>query len=258
MPRTASAPERPILVVDDDRKIVALVRAYLEREGYRVVTALDGREALRRFREADPALIVLDLMLPELDGLEVCRAVRRDSDVPILMLSARSTVADRIRGLERGADDYLPKPFSPAELVVRVKAILRRVPAAPDPVRAASAEGILRHGDLVVDLGRHEVRRDGELLPLTHLEFRLLASLFAADGRVLSRDQLLDAVYGPGDGDVLDRTIDVHVGRLRDRLGDDPERPRYIATVRGAGYRAAPLDQPGSRRPAPAPTGPAG
>jgi DNA-binding response OmpR family regulator len=233
--------QRPILVVDDDVKIVRLVRTYLEREGFAVTSAHTGREALAAFREQPPALIVLDLMLPEMDGIAVCRQVRATSDVPVLMLSARSAVTDRIRGIEEGADDYLPKPFSPAELVVRVKAILRRAePSGVDPLRGPPTETILRHADLTLDVQRHEVRRGTQLLSLTHVEFRLLATLLAADGRVLTRDQLLDAVYGQDDGEVLDRTIDVHVGRLRERLGDDAERPRYVATVRGVGYRAAP------------------
>ncbi len=231
---------RPILVVDDDRKIVALVRAYLEREGFHVITAYDGREALRRARSEDPALIVLDLMLPEIDGLEVMRLLRADSAVPVLMLTARSSLPERIIGLEKGADDYLPKPFSPAELVVRVKAVLRRVnqPAAAVPAKPASA--MLTQNDLLIDTERYEVRRGDELVPLTPVEFKLLVTLVAADGRALTRDQLLDAVYGSDDGDVLDRTIDVHIGRLRDKLDDDAERPRYIMTVRGVGYRAAP------------------
>src|SRR5437899_12601960 len=221
---------QPILVVDDDSKIVQLVRAYLEREGYPVVTAGDGRAALTAIEQHAPGLIVLDLMLPELDGMSVARRVREDSDVPILMLSARGAVADRILGIAEGADDYMPKPFSPAELVVRVKAILRRArrATAPDPVRLA---------DLAIDRERHEVRRDGRALAMTTAEFRLLLALAEADGRVLSRDALLDALYGHGATDTLDRTIDVYVGRLREKLGDDPERPRYIATVRGVGYR---------------------
>ena len=237
----------PILVVDDDRKIVALVRAYLEREGYRVLAAHDGAEALRRIREDAPALVVLDVMLPEMDGLAVARTVRAESDVPILMLSARSTVPDRIRGLERGADDYLTKPFSPAELVARVKTLLRRAappatPVIPSPAAPPPDDVPLRHADLTLDMARHEVRQDGRLVPLTSVEFRLLATLLAANGRVLSREQLLDAVYGAsGEGEVLDRTVDVHIGRLRDKLSDRADEPRYVATVRGAGYRAAPL-----------------
>jgi DNA-binding response OmpR family regulator len=234
--------ERPILVVDDDRKIAALVRAYLEREGYRVLTAYDGREAVERARAEHPQLIVLDLMLPELDGFEVLRRVRADGDVPILMLSARSSLPERIIGLERGADDYLPKPFSPAELVVRVKAILRR--AGMSATATSSGTGpsgpVLAQRDLLIDTERYEVRRGSELIALTPVEFRLLVALVAADGRALTRDQLLDAVYGSGEEEVLDRTIDVHIGRLRDKLGDDADEPRYVMTVRGVGYRAAP------------------
>ena len=223
----------PILVVDDDPKIVRLVRTYLEREGFSVVTAADGGTALEAIRERAPRLIVLDLMLPEIDGLTVARRVREDSDIPILMLSARGSVADRVHGIAEGADDYLPKPFSPAELVVRVKAILRRARPAPDRVAP------LRLGDLEIDRERHEVRRRDETLGLTAAEFRLLVALVEAAGRVLSREALLDALYGHASVESLDRTVDVYVGRLREKLGDDPERPRYIATVRGAGYRAA-------------------
>jgi DNA-binding response OmpR family regulator len=230
---------RPILIVDDDRKIVALVRAYLEREGYRVVTAYDGREALQQARSEDPALIVLDLMLPEVDGFEVMRVLRADNDVPVLMLTARSSLPERIIGLEKGADDYLPKPFSPAELVVRVKAILRRARQSPAGPPAPPAPILTQH-DLTIDTERYEVRRGDELVALTPVEYKLLVTLVAADGRALTRDQLLDAVYGSDDGDVLDRTIDVHIGRLREKLGDDAEQPRYVMTVRGVGYRAAP------------------
>jgi DNA-binding response OmpR family regulator len=239
-------PDRPILVVDDDAKIVRLVRTYLERDGFAVVTAADGPGALDAIERHRPALVVLDLMLPELDGRAVIRAVRRDDEAaatPILVLSARGTTIDRIAGLEDGADDYLPKPFSPAELVVRVKAILRRAAAngGPTGTAARTSGGPLSHNDLVLDPARHEVRIAGALVALTHVEFRILQTLLEADGRVLSRDQLLDAVYGAEQSDVLDRTIDVHIRRLRDKLGDDPDAPRYVATVRGAGYRSAPL-----------------
>jgi two-component system, OmpR family, alkaline phosphatase synthesis response regulator PhoP len=257
MPPTTdpSIPSAPILVVDDDAKIVRLVRTYLERDGFTVVTAADGPAALDAIETHQPALVVLDLMLPELDGRAVIRAVRRDEEAahtPILVLSARSSTIDRIAGLEDGADDYLPKPFSPAELVLRVKSILRRVgpPAGAGSERIggrgagvpdrSSGEPILRHGDLTIDRSRHEVRRDdGTVIDLTRVEFRLLTTILAADGRVLSRDQLLDAVYGHEAAEVLDRTIDVHIRRLRDKLDDDPEAPRYVATVRGVGYRAA-------------------
>jgi len=241
MPTQTSAPipERPILVVDDDAKIVRLVRTYLERDGFSVVTAADGPAALDAIERHRPALVVLDLMLPELDGRAVIRAVRRDDTAaatPILVLSARGTTIDRIAGFEDGADDYLPKPFSPAELVLRVKSILRRSPTAPTD---AAARRPVVFGDLLIDADRVEVTRDGEPIALTRVEFRLLTTLIDADGRVLTRDQLLDAVYGQDQAEVLDRTVDVHIGRLRDKLGDDAERPRYVATVRGIGYRAA-------------------
>jgi DNA-binding response OmpR family regulator len=263
--RTTADPtsRRTILVVDDDAKIVRLVRAYLEREGFRVGEAFDGRQALERLDETQPDLVVLDLMLPELDGVDVCRAVRARSRVPILMLSARGSLPDRIRGLTEGADDYLPKPFSPAELVVRVKAILRRTTTGADEeasttgkvearalagpqAQAAAVIGppdrptLLQHGDLTIDLERYEVRQAERLVPLTTVELRLLATLVAAEGRVLTRDQLLDAIYGQDEAGIMDRTIDVHVGRLRDKLGDAADEPRYVATVRGVGYRAAP------------------
>ena len=230
----------PILVVDDDPKIVRLVRTYLEREGFRVVEASDGRSALAAVALEAPALVVLDLMLPEVDGLAVIRAVRRTDPTPIIVLSARGTAADRIAGLAEGADDYLPKPFSPAELVLRVRRILERTVRARSEAGSVPPSAPLRLGDLVVDPDRHEVTVAGRPVALTAVEFRLLASVLAGGGRVLSRDQLLDAVYGHGEAEVLDRTIDVHVRRLRVKLGDDPSRPRYVATVRGVGYRAAP------------------
>jgi DNA-binding response OmpR family regulator len=225
----------PILVVDDDPKIVSLVKTYLEREGFRVVAAADGQSALRAFNDFEPGLIVLDLMLPELDGLALMRIIRERSNVPIVMLSARGTVADRVYGIHEGADDYLAKPFSPAELVVRVKAVLRR---AADGGEITAGHGVLEQGDLTIDLDRVEVRRDGEAVLLTPAEFRLLVALVKARGRVLSRQALLDALYGPVQGDAMERTVDVHIGRLREKLTDDLGAPRYIATVRGLGYRA--------------------
>src|SRR5687767_4754952 len=230
----AAIPTAPILVVDDDAKIVRLVRTYLERDGFTVVTAADGPAALEAIETHQPALVVLDLMLPELDGRAVIRAVRRDEEAgatPIIVLSARGTTIDRIAGLEDGADDYLPKPSSPGELVVRVKAVLRRSEAssASAPADPATADR-LTHADLVIDRARHEVTVGGAPVTLTPVEFRLLTTLIEADGRVLTRDQLLDALYGDESADVLDRTIDVHVGRLRDKLGDPAEDPRYIAT----------------------------
>ena len=224
----------PVLVVDDDPKIVTLVRTYLEREGFPVVTAGDGKSALAAVAASSPRLIVLDIMLPELDGLALMRILRERSEVPIVLLSARGSTADRVYGIHEGADDYVVKPFSPAELVVRVKAVLRRTERS----QAAPRErGAIRHADLSIDLDRFEVRRGTGLIALTAAEFRLLTALVQAEGRVLTRQALLDALYGPVEGDALERTIDVHVGRLRDKLGDSADRPRYIATVRGAGYR---------------------
>jgi DNA-binding response OmpR family regulator len=228
------APKPPILVVDDDAKIVRLVRTYLEREGFRVVEAADGKSALAAIALEAPALVVLDLMLPEVDGLSIVRAVRRTDRTPILMLSARGTTEDRIAGLEAGADDYLPKPFSPAELVIRIKRILdRSVGVAPQ----AAAAPLLQIGDLVLDRDRHSASVSGVALDLTAQEFRLLVTLAEADGRVLSREQLLDAIYGQGESFVLDRSVDALVKRLRQKLGDDPDEPRYVATIRGVGYR---------------------
>ena len=225
----------PILVIDDDPKIVSLVRTYLEREGFRVVTAADGSSALRSFTDHHPALIVLDLMLPELDGLALMRIIRERSRVPIVMVSARGAVADRVYGIHEGADDYLAKPFSPAELVVRVKAVLRR---ARDQDGLPVHRGVLEHADLTIDLDRVEVRRQGRTLPVTPAEFTLLVALVQARGRVLTRQALLDSLYGVSEGDALERTIDVHIGRLRDKLGEEISAPRYIMTVRGRGYRA--------------------
>jgi DNA-binding response OmpR family regulator len=234
MPRPDPA---PILVVDDDPKIVALVKAYLEREGFRVITAGDGRAAIAAIDAMPPRLIVLDLMLPEVDGLAVIRRTRALGDIPILVLSARGSTGDRIQGLTVGADDYLPKPFSPAELVARVRTILRRAErGGPDGL---PVDVRFRAGDLEVDLARHQVRVGVHDVTLSVLELRLLTALLAADGRILSRDQLLDAIHGIGEADVTDRAVDVYVKRLREKLGDDPNAPRYVATVRGAGYRAA-------------------
>ena len=232
---TVAADTSPILVVDDDAKIVQLVRTYLQREGFEVTTAADGHAALAAFRDRRPRLVVLDLMLPGIDGLAITRIVREESDVPILMLSARGATADRVLGINEGADDYMAKPFSPAELVSRVKAILRRVQHPHERPRSEP----VRFRDLVIDPSRHEVRRGGEQLELTSGELRLLLALVEAEGRILTREVLLDALYGGDEGEVMQRTVDVYIRRLREKLGDDADRPRYVATVRGAGYRAS-------------------
>ena len=244
LPTDPTIPAAPILVVDDDAKIVRLVRTYLERDGFTVVTAADGPAALEAIETHQPALVVLDLMLPELDGRAVIRAVRRDEEAahtPILVLSARSSTIDRIAGLEDGADDYLPKPFSPAELVLRVKSILRRAaPAGAETstgARRRSGHPPRRPDDRPVP--PRGPARGGVDRPHAGRVPAAVSAILGADGRVLSRDQLLDAVYGQDAAEVLDRTIDVHIRRLRDKLDDDPDAPRYVQTVRGVGYRAA-------------------
>lgn len=226
-----------VLVVDDERPLVALLDSYLSREGYRVLRAHDGPSALALARDERPDLIVLDVMLPEVDGVEVCRRLRRFSDAYVLMLTARAEEVDKLVGLAVGADDYVTKPFSPRELVARVRALLRRprgLEAGPDP---AASDAIRRDG-LVIDLAGHEVRRDDRVIPLTPLEFALLAALAAHPGVVLTRDQLIDRVWGPdfpGDG----HTVDVHLSNLRRKIELDPLHPRVVETVRGVGYRFA-------------------
>jgi DNA-binding response OmpR family regulator len=227
----AGRTEPTVLVVDDDHKLIALVRMYLEREGFTVVGAYDGRQALDLFTRHRPGFVILDVMLPGMDGIDVCRALRRRSTVPILMLTARVEESDKLSGLSVGADDYVTKPFSPRELVARVHAILRRTGPRPD-----AAPKIVR-GDLSLDVERHEVFVGEREVRLTVVEYKLLQALMEFPGRVFTREQLLTHVYAFDEAVVIDRTIDVHVGKLREKLGDDPARPRYIETVRGVGYR---------------------
>ena len=226
----------PILVVDDDAKIVDLVAIYLRREGFEVVTAADGEAALDQIRQSMPCLVVLDLMLPRLDGMSLLRQLRQESDLPVLVVSARGSTPERVYGINEGADDYLAKPFSPAELVARVRSVLRR--SSAKGFGHYADDSVLRHGDLTIDLGRRQLLQSDREVAITASEFHLLASLVVANGRVLSRQQLLDALYGEARGGALERTVDVHIGRLRAKLDDDAARPRYIATVRGTGYRA--------------------
>jgi len=221
-----------ILVVDDEPEIVRLVRAYLERAGFTVVTASEGREALAVFRHERPSLVVLDLNLPGLDGLDVCRSIRRASDVPIIMLTARAEEVDRLVGLELGADDYVVKPFSPREIVARVRAVLRRSELAPARPEVVSAAGV------TLDLTRRAASLAGQPLDLTTMEFDLLALLAGNPGQVFSRLQLLERTQGDA-YEGYERTIDVHIKNLRKKLGDDPQDPRFIETVRGIGYRFA-------------------
>lgn len=227
----------PVLIVEDDRNTSTLVATYLRREGFSTLAAYDGEEALRLARTGNPGFVILDLMLPKVDGWEICRQLRQVSDVPILMLTAREEEIDRVLGLSLGADDYVVKPFSPRELVERVKAILRRVQFRPP-----RENPILSLGGLILDPVKLKVTLDGELVNLTSSEYKLLHTLMASPGRVFSRNELLDRFYEHGET-VVDRVIDVHVGKLRQKIENDPAKPRFILTVRGFGYRFAEPDE---------------
>lgn len=219
-----------ILVVDDEAKIVKLVRAYLEQAGFQVVEANDGQTALIQARRERPDLVVLDLNLPAVDGLEVARTLRKEGSTPIIMLTARIDDTDRIVGLELGADDYLSKPFNPRELVARVRAVLRRSSGMP------AAAALLRAGLLELDVAAHSATLDGKVLELTPTEFEILSILVQNAGRVFTRLELLERVQGDA-YEGYERTVDAHVKNLRAKLGDDPRDPRYIQTVYGVGYR---------------------
>jgi len=219
---------KKVLVVDDDVKTVELVKLYLKRDGYQVLTAYDGVEALRLAREGHPDLIVLDLMLPDIDGLEVCRALRNESDVSIIMLTARTTDGNKLAGLELGADDYVTKPFSPRELAARVRAVLRRLPGERGPAE-------IKRGELTVNFVKHKAFLAGKALNLSPTEFKLLGILAREPGRVFSRAQLIEEALGY-DFVGFDRTVDVHILNLRRKLEPDPNHPEYIKTVYGVGY----------------------
>jgi DNA-binding response OmpR family regulator len=221
----------PILIVEDDKKTASLVELYLQREGFQTVLAHDGKEALELAKRHRPIFIILDLMLPLVDGWEVCRELRRSSDVPILMLTARGEEIDRISGLTLGADDYVVKPFSPRELVARVKAILRR-----GRLRAIRGKAVLSHGALVLDMEKRRVSLKGRRVRLTPHEYNLLQTLMSAPGRVFTRDELLEKLY-PGGEAVIDRVIDVHIGKIRQKIEEKPSKPQFILTVRGIGYQ---------------------
>jgi DNA-binding response OmpR family regulator len=220
-----------VLVVDDERKIRDLVRSYLERDGYSVLVADSGQRALEAADRARPDLVVLDLMLPDLSGEEVARSIRSQSQIPIIMLTAKASEDDRVTGLNLGADDYLVKPFSPRELVARIEAVLRRA-AGGTPVAASTFDG----GRLAIDRESREVMLDGARVDLTRSEFDLLYALSSRPGRVYSRFELISKVQGY-DYEGYERTIDAHVKNLRRKLGDDPRHPTYVLTVTGVGYK---------------------
>lgn len=223
---------KTILIAEDDNTTASLVAAYLEREGFSTVIAPDGESCLREFRAHEPVLLILDIMLPGMDGWEICRTLRKTSDVPIIMLTARIEEIDRVTGLAMGADDYVVKPFSPRELVERVKAILRRTRTVAVP---HSSSGVLTRGSLELDPVKRTVTLEGRTLSLTSSEYKLLHTLMSSPGRAFSREDLLKICL---DGvEVVDRVIDVHVSKLRQKIETDSSAPRYILTVRGYGYR---------------------
>lgn len=218
-----------VLVIEDDRSISELIRLYLEREGFEVCMASNGESGLELLGEREPVLVVLDIMLPEMDGWEVCRRIREIQELPIIMLTARDAVSDRVRGLELGADDYVTKPFDPRELVARVRAVLRRS-------GNSTADSILEFGHFTINHEQRQVIRDGEEIYLTAKEFDLLWLLASHPGRVFTRDQLLDRVWGyEFYGNV--RTVDVHIRHMREKIEPEPNDPRYILTVWGVGYK---------------------
>ncbi len=240
--RAAAAPiieaamPRKILVADDEPKIVRLVSAYLEAAGYAVIAARDGNEALLKFRSEKPDCAILDISMPEIDGLDVARAIRKASDAPIIFLTARTEETDRIVGLEMGADDYVVKPFSPRELVARVRAVLRRVRPTGAAGGLSGEPGILRQGEVSMDLSKHRVAVSGAPKKLTSHQFTILKTLMSEPGRVFSRPALLEAAFGGG-FEGYERTVDAHIKNIRKALGDDGEPPKYIGTVRGVGYK---------------------
>ena len=225
------AERQKVLIVDDDSNIAEIISLYLIKEMFETKVAEDGYEALELFESFEPDLVILDLMLPRVPGERVCRAIRDNSDVPIIMLTAKGEVEDRIIGLELGADDYLIKPFSPRELVARVRALLRRVHADSEPQRE-----VLEFGDLTIDVSGHKVLVSGKEVDLTASEFKLLTTLSRYPGRVYSRMELVEKVLGY-DFEGYERTIDSHVKNLRAKIGDNPRNPKWLHTVHGVGYR---------------------
>lgn len=224
---------KTILVVDDEEKIVDVVKSYLEKAGFKVLSAFNGRDALELFDRHSPALVVLDLMLPDVSGENVCRAIRRKARTPVIMLTAKSAEESVIQGLEIGADDYVVKPFSPRQLVARVDAVLRRVAAEPLPV---AAEISFDNGRLVIDSVRHEVRKDGEQVPLTPNEYKLVMTLARHPTRAFTRDELIAFAFGDG-FEGYDRAVDTHIKNIRQKIEEDPKSPRHVLTVHGVGYR---------------------
>jgi len=230
---TLAMRNRKILIIEDDKKISDLVKLYLENEGFQTSTAYDGESGLDLFKSESPDFIVLDLMLPEIDGIEVAKRIRAESKVPILMLTAKSEEIDKILGLEIGADDYVTKPFSPKVLVARIKAILRRVYQEGE----RDSSQIIRIKNLEIDRKKYQVKKGDEVIHLSALEFRLLSVMASLPGQVFSRNQLMSKIYDNENEIVFDRTIDVHIKNIRKKLDDNPRDPTYIESVFGVGYR---------------------
>jgi len=221
-----------ILIIEDDANTSSLIALYLEREGFHAVTAGDGESGLALAQRQQPDLVILDLMLPKIDGWEVCRRLQQHSQVPVIMLTARGEEIDRVAGLTLGADDYVVKPFSPRELVARVKAIFRRIQTSD-----VAAKTILSRGEIVLDLEKRRLLVKQRQVPLTPHEYNLLEALMTRPGRIFTRDELLEKLYPRGEVIVIDRVVDVHIGKLRQKIESDPANPVYILTVRGIGYQ---------------------
>jgi DNA-binding response OmpR family regulator len=230
---------KTVLVIEDDENTASLIAVYLEREGFAPLTAGDGERGLALAAQHGPVLVILDLMIPKVDGWEVCRRLRKDSAIPVIMLTARGDEIDRVAGLTLGADDYVVKPFSPRELMARVKAVLRRTSPSPE-----TSTQMLVHGPVRLDLEMRRLTVEGQTVALTPHEYALLEALMATPGRTFTRDELLDRLYPRGEAAVIDRVVDVHIGKLRQKIEPTPSEPRYILTVRGIGYRFA--DRQGS------------
>jgi two-component system response regulator RegX3 len=222
------------LIVEDDANIANLISLYAEKEGYILHHSEDGQKGLEDFNVFQPDFVILDLMLPELDGIEVAKMIRKTSHVPILMLTAKSEELDKIVGLEMGADDYLTKPFSPRELMARIKAILRRTNT---PIESFEQQNVINIHDLTINIEKMEIKQKNNLIHFSSLEFRLLLFLIQHPGIVYSRDRLMEEIYIHDDVLVFDRTIDVHIKNIRKKLGDDPKTPTYIQSIFGVGYR---------------------
>ncbi len=222
---------KKILVVDDEQKIVDVVKSYLEHSGYEVYTALNGNQTLAAFEKTEPALIILDLMLPDMSGEEICKNIRKKSGVPIIMLTARADEEDILKGLEIGADDYILKPFSPRQLVARVAAVLRRAHESPAPV-----VNVIELEDIVVDDMKHEVKKKEEIINLTPNEYKIFFTMLKYPNKTFTREELITMALGD-DFEGFDRTVDTHIKNLRQKIEDDPRDPRYLQTVHGIGYR---------------------